>query len=224
MEFVIACIIIYFIYRCFKQGKKDSNSTKQEDSNIAEDIPVIIQPDDTVIQDSPGVMDNPSLPTTTDTEDYEIKIVINVFNPSGRTIPLSNDTTTTNSSDSRKNNKPTTPYYQKLGKARTTPNLFDKTGKKWRKNRKRTNRGKHSYEYTYNIYNQTNEDLFNDQCESIENHIPDLIKEPLQKDADGSMFQRYHHKNGDIVVCNSEFVGALYMTSDFNLDDYFEDI
>ena len=34
----------------------------------------------------------------------------------------------------------------------------------------------------------------------------------------------YTPKNGDIVVCNSEFVGALYMTSDFDLDDYFEDI
>jgi hypothetical protein len=41
----------------------------------------------------------------------------------------------------------------------------------------------------------------------------------LFKDADGSLFQRYHHKKGDIVICNHEAVGSLYISSDFDLEE-----
>ncbi len=100
--------------------------------------------------------------------------------------------------------------------AEGSPNLFKKSGYKWKKQKKRS-RGE---KYSYNVCNYTDEDLFYKQCKNIEEIFPDLIKEPIFKDADQSSFQTYHHEKGDIVVCNHEAVGALYITSDFDLNEY----
>ena len=96
-----------------------------------------------------------------------------------------------------------------------SPNVFHKVGHKWNKQKKRSRYQK----YSYTVCDYTDEGLFHDQCQSIEKHFPLLDKEPLFKDADGSLFQRYHHKKGDIVICNHEAVGALYITSDFDLEE-----
>ncbi len=78
------------------------------------------------------------------------------------------------------------------------------------------------YKYSYNICNQPDKDLFARQCKALEKHIPGLEKEPLLEDVDGSLYQRYHHKQGDMIVCNHEFVGALYIDSDFDIRPYFK--
>lgn len=94
-------------------------------------------------------------------------------------------------------------------------NVFHKVGHKWNKQKKRSRYQK----YSYTVCDYTDEGLFYEQCQSIEKHFPSLIKDSLFKDADGSLFQRYHHKKGDIVICNHEAVGALYISSDFDLEE-----
>ena len=200
MKFIVACIIIYIIYSLVKKNNEESNGNSQVD-------PTVLQ-------------DNFTPTSIGNGDDYEMKVCIYIPNP-----PVRNEALLSNSTVDKTlaNNKPTTPYYQKLGKANVTPNLFDKKGKKWHKNGKRSKKGGYSSEYSYNISDQTDKDLFNKQCIDIEKYFPGLKKEALQKLDDGSLLQRYHHEKGDIVVYNNEFVGALYMTSGFDIDEYFEE-
>lgn len=78
------------------------------------------------------------------------------------------------------------------------------------------------YRYSYTICNQMDEDLFKKQCEAIENHVTGLTKKNFLEDVDGSAYQYYQHDNGEILVCNSSIVGALYVDSDFDLLPYFQ--
>ena len=77
-------------------------------------------------------------------------------------------------------------------------------------------------EFHYNICTEADEELFYKQCTALENHIPDLSKERLLQDVDGSLIQIYYHEKGELVVYNDYLVGALYIESDFDIEPYFE--
>ena len=76
--------------------------------------------------------------------------------------------------------------------------------------------------FEYNICNQSDEQIFRDQCRAIEKHIPELIKSDLLVDVDGTLVQKYRHARGLIVVKNDVQVDALYVLADFDLLPYFE--
>ncbi|MBE7004482.1 MAG: hypothetical protein E7425_09400 [Ruminococcaceae bacterium] len=78
--------------------------------------------------------------------------------------------------------------------------------------------------FDYNICTQADKELFLKQCQAIEAHIKPLLKERVIHDIDGTLTQRYHHQLGQITVCNDEQVGALYVTSDFDLIPFFNTI
>ncbi len=73
----------------------------------------------------------------------------------------------------------------------------------------------------YNICNQADEEIFYKQCEVLENRIPGLIKESLLEDVDGSCIQEYRRDNDRIKVYNDFLIGAIYIKSDIDLDEYF---
>ena len=76
-------------------------------------------------------------------------------------------------------------------------------------------------QFNYTIYKVPSEEYFKKQCEAIENHIPNLTKEKLLEDVDGSLIQIYHHDKGIIGVYNDCIVNCLYVESDFDLEPYF---
>lgn len=79
-----------------------------------------------------------------------------------------------------------------------------------------------NHEFSLTVCNQPDEDLFQKQCAAIEKHIPNLKKDSLLEDVDGSSYQKYHHEKGDITVSNDYYVGCLYVDADFDLLPYFK--
>ena len=76
--------------------------------------------------------------------------------------------------------------------------------------------------YEYNICNQADAKLFEQQCRALETHISDLQASALLDDVDGTLTQTYRHHNGTIKVKNDMQIDALYVISDFDLLPYFK--
>ena len=71
------------------------------------------------------------------------------------------------------------------------------------------------------ICNQFDAEIFKKQCQAIERRFPNIKKENLVEDVDGSLYQLYHHKNGDIYISNDYLGNYVYIESDFDLLPYF---
>lgn len=82
---------------------------------------------------------------------------------------------------------------------------------------------KHEFKFEYTICTQFDEELFKKQCKAFEKKFPNIEKEPLLEDVDGSSYQTYHHEGGDFVVANDYDIGCLYVESDFDLLPYFKE-
>lgn len=76
--------------------------------------------------------------------------------------------------------------------------------------------------FEYTICPQFDEKLFKKQCVAFKEKFPNIKKEPLLEDVDGSAYQTYHHNCGDFVVANNYGIGCLYVESDFDLLPYFK--
>lgn len=76
--------------------------------------------------------------------------------------------------------------------------------------------------YEYNICNNANEEVFDKQCKALEKHIPNLVKEKLLIDVDGSKFQIYSLDSKKIIVRNSFYIGAVYIESEVDIRKYFK--
>ena len=76
--------------------------------------------------------------------------------------------------------------------------------------------------YFYMICNQPDDVFFVKQCAAIEKKFRDMQKFPLLEDVDGSAFQSYRHKKGEIRVSNDYGFGSLYVEADFDLLPYFD--
>lgn len=76
--------------------------------------------------------------------------------------------------------------------------------------------------YEYNICNVYDQEIFKKQCKAIEEHIPNLTKENLLNDVDGSQIQIYFI-NGSykIKVINDKTFG-IEVHSDEELTKYFK--
>ena len=78
-----------------------------------------------------------------------------------------------------------------------------------------------SYEYT--IHPNNSPELFQSACALIDNNIKYTKKEELIVDVDGSTYQEYYIDNNKIVVFDDYDVGAVYVESDIDLSDLFND-
>ena len=76
-------------------------------------------------------------------------------------------------------------------------------------------------DYHYPICNTANEEIFYKQCAALESHIPGLKKGKALQDVDGSTTQLYMKDNCEILVHNSEYIGAVYIDSDIELKQFF---
>ncbi len=76
--------------------------------------------------------------------------------------------------------------------------------------------------YHYTICNIPDEELFYKQCAALEQNVPDLEKDLLLKDVDGSLTQIYKKSEKEISVHNSEYIGALYIDSEIELTQFFQ--
>ena len=76
--------------------------------------------------------------------------------------------------------------------------------------------------YKYNICNVYDHNIFEKQCAALEKHIPDIEKSDLLTDVDGSQTQIYTLHGKKITVHNSYYIGAVYISSETELMQYFE--
>ncbi|MBR2284575.1 MAG: hypothetical protein IJ874_09215 [Ruminococcus sp.] len=76
--------------------------------------------------------------------------------------------------------------------------------------------------FSYNICNKADSEIFSKQCAALEKHIPNLQKNDLLLDVDGSQTQRYTLDDKGISVHNSKYIGAVYIDSDVDLENFFK--
>lgn len=76
--------------------------------------------------------------------------------------------------------------------------------------------------YHYGICTVSDKELFGKQCAALEKHIPGLEKKEFLHDVDDSLIQIYEKGAARILVHNSENVGALYIDSEIDLDQFFK--
>lgn len=75
--------------------------------------------------------------------------------------------------------------------------------------------------FEYNICTEPDEEIFVKQCKAFEKHIPNIQKDRLLEDVDGGKTQIYTLGNNKITVHNSYYIGAVYVNSDIELEQFF---
>lgn len=75
--------------------------------------------------------------------------------------------------------------------------------------------------YDYTIFPNNSKSHFEEACSKIEKTYPNIKKEKLLVDVDGSTIQTYIKNNSDIDVYDDYDIGAVFVKSDINLDDIF---
>lgn len=78
------------------------------------------------------------------------------------------------------------------------------------------------YKYDYSICTEPDRDIFIKQCRALEKHIPNIVKDKLLKDVDESEIQIYYLDGKKILVHNCYYVGAVYIESEVDLEQFFE--
>lgn len=73
----------------------------------------------------------------------------------------------------------------------------------------------------YAICNQADQEIFHQQCLALEKNIPGIRKEELLEDVDGSLIQSYLLGQSRIVVYNSYYTNEVYIKSDIDLRQFF---
>lgn len=75
--------------------------------------------------------------------------------------------------------------------------------------------------YDYTIFPNNSKAHFEEACSKIEKAYPNIKKEKLLIDVDGSTIQTYTENNFDIDVYDDYDIGAVFIKSDVNLDTIF---
>lgn len=75
--------------------------------------------------------------------------------------------------------------------------------------------------YDYNICTVANEEIFAKQCVALEKYIPDIRKGDLLIDVDNSKVQEYFLGSKRLTVHNSNYIGAVYIKSEFDITPFF---
>ncbi|MGN0605906.1 MAG: hypothetical protein ACI4JM_05240 [Oscillospiraceae bacterium] len=75
--------------------------------------------------------------------------------------------------------------------------------------------------FDYNIYNENSVEKFKQACGKISKTFPNLKKEDVLIDVDGTTIQVFSKGNEKITVFNDYDVGAVYVESDIDLNAIF---
>jgi len=76
--------------------------------------------------------------------------------------------------------------------------------------------------FSYNICTVADKEVFKKQRAALEKHIPNLKKEQLLEDVDGSETQIYYLNDKKITVHNSYYIDAVYVDSEIYLTCFFQ--
>jgi len=76
--------------------------------------------------------------------------------------------------------------------------------------------------FEYTICTEPDEDIFYRQCKALEKRFPEMQKEELLEDVDGTLIQEYIHPKGEITVKNDYYIGIVSVDSEFDLRPYFK--
>lgn len=76
--------------------------------------------------------------------------------------------------------------------------------------------------FDYNIKSIADNAAFLECCKTIENKLSGLKKDKLLVDVDGTAIQAYEIKGKAIKVFNDYEVDAVYIISEYNLDELFK--
>lgn len=74
------------------------------------------------------------------------------------------------------------------------------------------------YDKTYNPY--ADQDKFFEVCAEVESKVPNLVKDRLLQDVDGSNIQSYNCKGKAITIFDDYEVDAIYLESEIDLTEY----
>lgn len=77
--------------------------------------------------------------------------------------------------------------------------------------------------YEYNICTAADKEIFEKQCAALEKHIPGIERSDMLTDVDGSQTQIYTLNGKKIIVHNSYYIDAVYIDSEVELTEYFND-
>ena len=73
--------------------------------------------------------------------------------------------------------------------------------------------------FSYNIKPDNSPEVFDKACREFEKAFPNAVKEKLIIDVDGSTIQRYYTDNGEMVIVDDYYIGAVYADSDFLISE-----
>ena len=74
------------------------------------------------------------------------------------------------------------------------------------------------FKFDYTICPENSVKIFKEICEKLEQIFPNLKKDDLLIDVDGSTIQMYKKEDKRIVVYDDYEVGAVYIKSDIKLE------
>lgn len=78
------------------------------------------------------------------------------------------------------------------------------------------------WNFTYDICNIADEEVWQKQCNALLKYIPGLKKGTLKVDVDGSKIQEFFLDNKRLTVNKSEYLGDVHINSEFDIEPYFE--
>lgn len=76
--------------------------------------------------------------------------------------------------------------------------------------------------FEYSICTVPDSNVFTRQCKAIEKNVPGIQKVELLVDADGSKTQTYIKDGKHINIHNSNYIGAVYISSEIELTQFFK--
>lgn len=76
--------------------------------------------------------------------------------------------------------------------------------------------------FEYNIDTENNPQKALQACKVIEKAFPNAKQKPLLEDVDGSTIQTYVIDGKEVDVYDDYWIGAVYVKSEFNLDNLFK--
>ena len=75
--------------------------------------------------------------------------------------------------------------------------------------------------FHYSICTEPDKEIFEKQCNALEKRIPNIVKGQLLEDVDYSLTQIYTVGQKKITVHNSYYIGAVYVDSEIELEQFF---
>ncbi len=76
--------------------------------------------------------------------------------------------------------------------------------------------------FEYNICTNPNEDIYKKQCKALEKNIPNIKKIRELHDVDDTKIMIYEKDGKEIIVKNSYYVGAVFIESEIELEQFFK--